>query len=143
MEDYKLQEILKQNEIEPLRCELYFQFIKRLTFHIFDTYLGDDCMKAEDYQKHFDWCLSKANSEFTIESFDFNDIEISRYFYKFFYNIFYKSEFKSLQMEKIVWDIWDNTFIKNTKLINLLLMVEIYKIMENVFHKKIDFINIK
>ena len=86
--------IYNENKINNDKCELFSDFIRSLFLIIFDTYVGDDFMNAEQRINHFRWCWNKNKNNFEKEGFVFNDNNIYTYFLDFMVEIYYPSTAK-------------------------------------------------
>lgn len=123
------------NNIRYEKCELYGDFVQSLLMLIFDTYMGDDIMDADDQIKHFDWCWNKNIENFKLEGIFFENHKLYDYFKEFMIEVYYsyenkkKFEYTDKSLIKIWVDIFNYNKIKTQSDIDTL--IEVYNIFEN------------
>ncbi len=139
LNEYQTMKQLKTNNIIKERVELYRDFVVNLIHYIHSSYLGKDFIKSEeDIKGHFNWAFNKVLADFEKEGILFADIkDLKQYFYEYFHTRFYSVEV--IPSLKTFVDFWDNIFIlkpnKEKTLLNAL--IEIYKLFDTAFNKKI------
>jgi hypothetical protein len=139
LNEYRIMKELKSNNVIKERVELYRDFVINLIHYIHSTYLGKEFIKSEeDITGHFNWAFNKVLADFEKEGVVFNNIkELKRYFFEYFNTRFYSVEV--VPSLKNFIDFWDNIFTlkpnKEKSILNAL--IEIYKLFDTAFNKKI------
>lgn len=139
LNEYRIMKELKLNNIIKERVELYRDFVINLIHYIHTTYLGKEFIKSEeDIAGHFNWAFNKVVADFEKEGVIFNNLkELKRYFFEYFNTRFYSVE--NAPTLKNFLDFWDNIFTlkpnKEKTILNAL--IEIYKLFDSAFNKKI------
>jgi hypothetical protein len=125
------------NYVNPLKVELYKDFILSLIDVIQATYPGDD-IQLENYHKdHFKFCFNKVVNNFKQEELYFNgdDMHIFNYFYSTIETTFYlqKDKIKSISsLKKLYTRIFDMEDMNKTQS-DLDLFIVIYKNFNKLF----------
>ena len=104
-----------------MRLELYLDFIINITYKIYTSHPGFDCLYEDEYIKnHYNWCYKSICDDFLKHGVDFNNnVEVKKYLYDFFYkNIYTKKKMESLSYYLTIWNsIFNNKNKKNIPII--------------------------
>lgn len=95
--------LYKANNINYIKCTLFYDYIISLNCKVCDTFLGDDVINSEkDIKSHFNWCFNDIIKDFKSEGIIFEyDEELSDYFYNFYVEVFYNLTNKKDSEEKL------------------------------------------
>lgn len=99
------------------RMKLYIDIIINLTYKIYNTHPGFDCLIDEiDIRNHFNWCLRNTIKDFLYIDIDISKFEISDMLYEFYSKEIYKT--KKLRDVNVYLNIWKILFSgQNSKMI--------------------------
>lgn len=139
LNEYQIMKQLKSNNMIKERVDLYRDFVVNLIHYIHSTYLGKEFIKSEeDIKGHFNWAFNKVLADFEKEGVVFNSsVELKQYFFKYFNTKFYSVD--SIPTLKTFLDFWDNIFTLKPNKENTILnaLIEIYKLFDTAFNRKI------
>lgn len=139
LNEYQTMKQLKANNVIKDRVEFYRDFVINLIHYIHSTYLGKEFIKSEeDVKGHFNWAFNKVLADFEKEGIIFHDTKkLREYFFDYFNTRFYSVE--TIPTLKMFIAFWDDIFTlkpnKEKTVLNALM--EIYKLFDDAFNKKI------
>jgi len=102
-------DILKTNNIDFNRLEVYYDFIYDLDRKIMRTYLGDQYLNGTQRVEHFNYAFNKVNEKYKKYNIDYYyNSELYSYFLEFYTSYFYNIEDKkdkegTLNKLHLVW----------------------------------------
>lgn len=117
------------------KMELYIDILINLTYKIYNTHPGYDCMDESDMWNHFLWCFKQTVNDFIDLDVDLSDEDISKILYEFYHKgIYLDSENKKVAH---YLDVWRKAF--NSKEIEVISYIyKIYVSFEKLYINKFD-----
>jgi len=122
----------KSNNINPVKTEIYYDFIFGLLHIIRDTYPGDDVMASDNtINNHFKFCWDKNLKNFELENIilEFSNISVYSYLFNMSYDLFYNYNDKDTG-SSLLFTTFNKLFNLDDKLkskSDLDIFIEIYK----------------
>ena len=140
--DDKIELFYRANYVNPLRVELFRDFIISLLDVIHDTYPGDDVNSEGYFFNHFKFCVEKVVKNFEAEKLYFNgDFQgVNDYFYLTLEETYYRDPEKSKAVStlKSVYEkIFDMENLNKTQS-DMEIFLDIYKSFIRLFNKQIN-----
>ena len=140
MDEDKIELFYRAKFINPLKVELFRDFIISLLDTVHNTYPGDDVYSEHYYENHFNYCFNKVVQNFKEENlyFDGDKKEIHEYFYLTLEEAYYKEQDKPkiiIAFKNIYHKIFDMDNMNKTQS-DIELFLYIYKYLLKLFIKK-------
>ncbi len=130
-----VKELYSYHEINPVKSDLYYDFIKFLSTKIFKTYFGDNVATTEINKQHFDWCWSTTIKTFSlIGLYPVEENKVYKYLFNFFDDMYYSTDTKEQNEGKIniVFEyIFNYHLVKSAKDVEN--FVSLYKLFDENF----------
>lgn len=141
VDDDKIELFYRANLINPLKTELYRDFILSLIETIHSTYPGDDVYYDGYYNNHCKFCFDKVVGNFAKEGlyFEGSDGELYEYLYLTMEESYYKEKDEKGNMIKSLKILYEKIFDMenmNKTQSDLEILNEIYKFFNKFFIKK-------